>query len=1208
LILPSWQELTEKISEFDRRVNVAIGKKVQGFQEKYPLSAKVVDGIISIVPPPFNSIAKNIYTTSVGSDEEKLEKIKDFLDTIQKQGEEHYNSLLVKSDTIIQEVLNLKDKAAKEETLKLVMDMMTAQADTINQKLEQIRENLDQIKYWVRESNNIIGKNINKLAQEIKPTGLTLLEPDYFEKRKNVKDDFENWKKGYTFELPSIYQGYEFKREIVINEIKQMLDANHKLLLLGESGTSKSTIMMEIMCDYFRKEYTVLHNLGYTQLAQANDIVQYIENLLKAGNKLLIAIDNTHDKKMCSIFYIINQLSFIEESNNILFILTARLPEYNTLVNKRLLELEEQDRIALKKFNEKTENKYLIPHFKNVEEIEHFFNFYKTKYNVERSSSDTYLDIFNETDGHPIMVKFFLLGKGLREDVEKRYKFYLFNSETKKPIAENIRTIFICALFSISNHKITDKDLEDMKVRTQAKSISGILRRRENGSWTTIHPRWDMELFSYLFSSQDEDEVYERQALLSDACHTIFDSEDKDFSLSVISTLYEMAGKNLIPINILNDVIRLPDYILNDKEAMYSIHAYDKSYAYYDLKRYSDMLFESEEALKINPNYAAALGIKGLALYELNKHEEAIKWFDKALEIDSKNSDVIYNKGLALYELNKYEEAIQWFDKALQLNPKDSDAIGSKGNALSSLGKHEEAIKWFDKALQLNPKDSDAIDSKGDALSSLGKYEEAIDCFDKALKIRPSYVSALYNKGDALSSLGKYEEAIDWYDKVLKIDPSYVSALGNKGDALSSLGKYEEAIDCFDKALKIDPSYVSALDSKGDALSSLGKYEEAIDCFDKALKIDPSYDDALNNKGRVLCKLGKYDEAIQWFDKALQIDPKDVGVINNKGAALYDLGNYEEAVQWYDNALNVDPDYISSLHGKGAAFYELGKYDEAIQWFDKALQIDPNYIDSFYGKGLSLANLQKYEEAIQWYDKALQIDPKYVKVVRRKGVALAELNKYEEAIQWYDKALQIDPANVDALHDKGVALAELQKYEEAIQWYDKALKKDPNNYVTLYSKGAALGNLGEYKEAMGLFDKVLKMDPSDYLSLLNKGAILSRLGAYEEAIMYFDKVLTINTNEVDALMLKGHALYKSGQYEKAIGCYDQAILIAPSSAKAWYNRSCYMVKSGNIDGAIYNLAEAIRLDKKYKESAVTDKDFDSIRNNAKFKQLMGMSN
>ena len=310
----------------------------------------------------------------------------------------------------------------------------------------------DQIGYWVRGDNNIIGKNISVINQEIKPTGLTLLEPDYFERRKNVKDDFENWKKGYAFELPSIYYGYEFRRETVINEIKQKLETNNKLLVLGESGTSKSTVLMEIMCDYFRDGYRVLHNIGSTQLAQPNDIVQYIEGLVKGKNKLLIAIDNAHDRKMSTIFYVIDQLSFIDNSKDLLFLVTARLPEYDTLVTKRLLELEDQDRIALKKFNETPDIKYPIPYFKNAEEVEQFFTFYKTKYNVEKSSAKSYLDIFNETSGHPIMVKFFLLGKGLREDVENRYKFYLFDSETKKPIGENIQTMLICALFSISNY------------------------------------------------------------------------------------------------------------------------------------------------------------------------------------------------------------------------------------------------------------------------------------------------------------------------------------------------------------------------------------------------------------------------------------------------------------------------------------------------------------------------------------------------------------------------------------------------------------------------------------------------------------------------------------------------------------------------------------------------------------------------------------
>ena len=105
---PSWRELTDKISEFEQSANEAIGKTVQGFQDKHPLGDKAVKTLISVLPPPFNAIAENIYSTSEGSDEQKLEKIREFLTTIQEQGEEHYNNLSAKSDTIIQEVLNLQ--------------------------------------------------------------------------------------------------------------------------------------------------------------------------------------------------------------------------------------------------------------------------------------------------------------------------------------------------------------------------------------------------------------------------------------------------------------------------------------------------------------------------------------------------------------------------------------------------------------------------------------------------------------------------------------------------------------------------------------------------------------------------------------------------------------------------------------------------------------------------------------------------------------------------------------------------------------------------------------------------------------------------------------------------------------------------------------------------------------------------------------------
>ena len=85
----------------------------------------------------------------------------------------------------------------------------------------------------------------------------------------------------------------------------------------------------------------------------------------------------------------------------------------------------------------------------------------------------------------------------------------------------------------------------------------------------------------------------------------------------------------------------------------------------------------------------------------------------------------------------------------------------------------------------------------------------------------------------------------------------------------------------------------------------------------------------------------------------------------------------------------------------------------------------------------------------------------------------------------------------------------------------------------------------------------------------------------------------------------GYVLFKLNRANEALLCSNKAIELDPLDANAWYNRSSYLVKKGELNEAIENLKEAIRLDNKYEESAKIDKDFDSIRNDARFKKLVG---
>lgn len=207
MIFPSWSEFKEKIAKFEESVDEAVNKKVQGFQDKHPLGDRAVKIIISILPHPFDTIANNIYNTSKGSDEEKLEKIRVFLDEFQREGQEHYNNMCTKLDTIILDIMNLQDVTAKENTLNDVRNLMIEQSGMVNQKLEELKERLRKIKaieisgvsgdvigVGVNGNGNIIWKNVRIVINEFADScGLTLIHPNFFKEHSNTDEEFQKW-------------------------------------------------------------------------------------------------------------------------------------------------------------------------------------------------------------------------------------------------------------------------------------------------------------------------------------------------------------------------------------------------------------------------------------------------------------------------------------------------------------------------------------------------------------------------------------------------------------------------------------------------------------------------------------------------------------------------------------------------------------------------------------------------------------------------------------------------------------------------------------------------------------------------------------------------------------------------------------------------------------------------------------------------------
>jgi tetratricopeptide (TPR) repeat protein len=247
----------------------------------------------------------------------------------------------------------------------------------------------------------------------------------------------------------------------------------------------------------------------------------------------------------------------------------------------------------------------------------------------------------------------------------------------------------------------------------------------------------------------------------------------------------------------------------------------------------------------------------------------------------------------------------------------------------------------------------------------------------------------------------------------------------------------------------------------------------------------------------------------------------------------------------------------------------------------------------------------KFKESISFLDRILEIEPKNVEALVNKGAALLKIDRNKEAIATVDRALEIEPKNVGALVNKGVALGELGRYKEAIAMFNRALEIEPKDVNTLYNKGVSLGKLDRHKEEIAAYDRALEIEPKYVEALLNKGVTLGKLGSHKQAITMFDRALEIKPKDVRALDNKGITLSKIGRHADAIKTLMTALKLEPNNPNVLYNLACTNSLSGRSSEAIKYLKRAVILDSKYIRMAADDSDFDSLRSDPRFIELVG---
>jgi len=154
------------------------------------------------------------------------------------------------------------------------------------------------------------------------------------------------------------------------------------------------------------------------------------------------------------------------------------------------------------------------------------------------------------------------------------------------------------------------------------------------------------------------------------------------------------------------------------------------------------------------------------------------------------------------------------------------------------------------------------------------------------------------------------------------------------------------------------------------------------------------------------------------------------------------------------------------------------------------------------------------------------------------------------------------------------------KTDNGLQKYEQAL--------TTFGAGVELVQQGNYAKAKEAFNEVLD-------SVKDEPVLAERSRMYLEICEKRMTPVTEPGSSPDDLYYRAVLESNDGNTVEAIRLLDQAMQQTPNSAKLLYARSSAWALSVNADAAVSDLRQAIALDPTLRFQAVNDSDFERIR-------------
>lgn len=298
------------------------------------------------------------------------------------------------------------------------------------------------------------------------------------------------------------------------------------------------------------------------------------------------------------------------------------------------------------------------------------------------------------------------------------------------------------------------------------------------------------------------------------------------------------------------------------------------------LERFPEAITADVEALKIEPENAAAMRDLGHVMHLVGDPDKAVKTLEASLILDPSDWRTALHLGNVHYQGRRYEEARKYFETADQLVPGQFECRLNMGLCCQQIGRTDEAEEMLTALAAEFPDRPEVHNAVGLVYYSRGLYDQAITKFESALEIKPEDPEALVQLAVAVMESGDSEKALGMTEKVIALVPELGFAHRVRAQAFSNLSRHDEAIVEVQKAVRlVQTGDVGTLMTMAGICDRAGKREESLAAYRLLLRHDPDNAFAMTRSVDLkltLCQWADYGEYIAELLASIE------GVIQNR--------------------------------------------------------------------------------------------------------------------------------------------------------------------------------------------------------------------------------------------------------------------------------------------------------------------------------------